>query len=95
LGKVNVKHGQVIQKGDLIGLTGNTGRSNGPHLHYEIRFMQQALNPFWFVKWTMGNFEQIFTKEKRVPWTPLLAQITSCLEESTKEPILDTNSSEE
>ncbi len=80
LGKINVKHGQVIQKGDLIGLTGNTGRSNGPHLHYEIRFMQRALNPFWFIKWNMGNFEQIFSKEKHVPWKPLLNLITDCLE---------------
>ena len=94
LGKISVKHGQVIQKGDLIGLTGNTGRSNGPHLHYEIRFMQQALNPFWFVKWTMGNFEEIFTKEKRVPWTPLLAQITSCLEETGTTSIPEHNSSQ-
>jgi len=75
LGKIKVRHGQVIQKGDLIALTGNTGRSNGPHLHYEIRYMQRALNPFWFIKWTMGNYEQIFEKEKRVPWNPLLELI--------------------
>jgi len=55
LGKINVKLGQVIQKGDLIALTGNSGRSKGPHLHYEIRFMQKAVNPFWFIKWTMNN----------------------------------------
>ena len=79
LGKVKVKHGQVVQKGDLIGLTGNTGRSNGPHLHYEIRFMQQALNPYWFIKWTMNNYEEIFTKEKHIPWEPLLGLITSWL----------------
>ncbi len=77
LGKINVKHGQVVQKGDLIGLTGNSGRSNGPHLHYEIRFMHRALNPFWFIKWTMSNYEEIFQKEKHVPWEPLLALITS------------------
>jgi murein DD-endopeptidase MepM/ murein hydrolase activator NlpD len=75
LGKINVKHGQVIQKGDLIGLTGNSGLSNGPHLHYEIRFMQRPLNPFWFIKWTMSNYEEIFTKEKNVPWRPLLELI--------------------
>ena len=100
LGKVNVKHGQVVQKGDLIGLTGNTGRSNGPHLHYEIRFMQQALNPFWFIKWTMGNYEQIFEKEKHVPWKPLLSLIASwiesavpvkCEETNTTVPVEDAN----
>jgi len=80
LGKINVKHGQVVQKGDLIGLTGNSGLSNGPHLHYEIRFMQRALNPFWFIKWTMGNYEEIFKKEKHVPWKPLLELIASMVD---------------
>ncbi len=77
LGKIKVKNGQVVQKGDLIGLTGNSGMSNGPHLHYEIRFLQQALNPFWFIKWTMNNYNQIFEKEKHVPWKPLLELIVS------------------
>ena len=76
LNKIKVKHGDIVQKGDLIALTGNTGRSNGPHLHYEIRFLQQALNPFWFIKWTMGNYEEIFKRERKVPWEPLLGLIT-------------------
>ena len=91
LGKVKVKHGDVVQKGDLIGLTGNTGRSNGPHLHYEIRFLQRALNPFWFIKWTMSDFDKIFTKEKKVPWEPLLGVITSCMEETLSTEAAETN----
>lgn len=80
LGKIKVKHGQVVQKGDLIALTGNSGRSNGPHLHYEIRFMHRAVNPFWFIKWTMNNYEEIFKKEKQVPWEPLLALIADWID---------------
>ena len=80
LGKIKVKHGQVVQKGDLIALTGNSGRSNGPHLHYEIRFMHRAVNPFWFIKWTMNNYEEIFKKEKHVPWEPLLALIAGWID---------------
>ncbi|MEE8589050.1 MAG: M23 family metallopeptidase [Sulfurimonadaceae bacterium] len=80
LGKINVKHGQVVQKGDLIALTGNSGRSNGPHLHYEIRFMHRAVNPFWFIKWTMNNYEEIFKKEKHVPWEPLLGLIAGWID---------------
>ncbi len=91
LGKVKVKHAQVVQKGDLIGLTGNTGRSNGPHLHYEIRFMQQALNPYWFIKWTMNNYEEIFTKEKHIPWAPLLSLITSYLPEESSQKCVQDN----
>ena len=45
LGKINVKHGQVIQKGDLIGLSGNSGISNGPHLHYEFLLNGVHRNP--------------------------------------------------
>ena len=91
LGKVKVKHGQVVQKGDLIALTGNTGRSSGPHLHYEIRFMQQALNPFWFIKWTMNNYEEIFKREKHVPWESLLGLIVSWIEDEAPEACSEVN----
>jgi len=37
LSKVSVKSGQLVKKGDLIGYTGNTGSSTGPHLHFEIQ----------------------------------------------------------
>ena len=37
LSKVNVKAGQAVRKGDLIGWSGNTGNSTGPHLHFEVR----------------------------------------------------------
>ena len=36
LSKYNVKRGQKVKRGDIIGYVGNTGRSAGPHLHYEI-----------------------------------------------------------
>lgn len=45
LSKIKVKPGQVVQSGQLIGLGGSTGRSSGPHLHFEVRFKGQALNP--------------------------------------------------
>lgn len=37
LTKSNVTAGQRVEKGDLIGYTGNTGNSSGPHLHFEVR----------------------------------------------------------
>jgi murein DD-endopeptidase MepM/ murein hydrolase activator NlpD len=45
LSKIKVKPGQVVAAGQLIGLGGSTGRSSGPHLHFEVRFKGQALNP--------------------------------------------------
>ncbi|MEN4053615.1 MULTISPECIES: M23 family metallopeptidase [Sulfurimonas] len=72
LNKVVVKSGQFVKKGDLIAYSGNSGLSNGPHLHYEVRFIHRALNPFYFIKWTQQNYNEIFQKEKKVPWQSLI-----------------------
>jgi len=76
LSKVKVKAGQFVKKGDLIALSGNSGLSNGPHLHYEVRFIARPLNPYWFIKWSVNNFNEIFQKEKKVPWQSLIAMIS-------------------
>ncbi|AII14632.1 zinc metallopeptidase, M23 family [Campylobacter iguaniorum] len=67
-----VKEGQFIKKGDLIGYSGNTGMSTGPHLHYEVRFVQRALDPTNFMNWNNKNYEEIFKKEQRVSWQSLI-----------------------
>lgn len=72
LNKTVVKSGSFVKKGTLIAYTGNTGMSNGPHLHYEIRFIHRNVNPFWFIKWTQQNYDEIFQKEKKIPWQSLI-----------------------
>lgn len=49
LSRLSVKHGQQVTRGALIGYTGNTGRSTGPHLHYEILVKGRPVNPRAFL----------------------------------------------
>jgi len=73
LGKITVHMGDTVTKGDVIGLSGNTGLSTAPHLHYEIRFLTRPLNPYWFIKWRLENYTSIFKRERKVPWESLIA----------------------
>src|SRR5215470_10068957 len=45
LSKFVVKRGQSVEQGATIGLTGNSGHSSGPHLHYEVRVNERPVNP--------------------------------------------------
>ena len=49
MSRLAVSAGQRVKKGDLIGYVGSTGRSTGPHLHYEVRISGVAVNPIPFM----------------------------------------------
>ncbi len=49
LSRIEVNQGDLIQRGQLMGLIGSTGRSTGPHLHYELRLDGKPINPRRFL----------------------------------------------
>lgn len=49
LSKINVKPGQKVEVGEVLGLGGSTGNSTGPHLHFECRFLYQTFDPEWIL----------------------------------------------
>jgi murein DD-endopeptidase MepM/ murein hydrolase activator NlpD len=79
----SVKSGDYISKGDLIGYVGNTGRSTGPHLHYEIRYLHKWLNPDKFLTWSSSTYENVMASERLVNWTKLMDQIEKRLQVQT------------
>lgn len=76
LSATHVKVGQVVKAGEVIGLGGNTGRSTGPHLHYEVRYQGNPLNPL-----EMYDFENNLLKYDTLNVT---AQSFAYLKESRK-----------
>ena len=56
LSKIRVSVGQKVSRGALIGDMGNTGRSTGPHLHYEIRVDGRSVDPMSFIKAAQNVF---------------------------------------
>ena len=57
----NVHTGQRINRGDIIGYVGNSGRSTGPHLHYEVRYKGRPVNPknFYYMDLTPEEYEEM------------------------------------
>lgn len=67
LNKYNVRRGQRVKRGDIIGYVGNTGRSVGPHVHYEIFKDNKKINPlnFYYGNLSQKEFDALLTQSRQ------------------------------
>lgn len=61
MSKINVRKGQSVKRGQVIGLVGNTGTSVAPHLHYEVRINDQPVDPvnYYYNDLTPEQYERM------------------------------------
>lgn len=57
LSRTNVQSGDMVKAGQIIGFGGSTGRSRGPHLHFEIRYCDQTFDPEFILDFESGNLK--------------------------------------
>jgi len=86
MSRINVKEGDIIPKGTIIGLSGNSGSSTGPHLHYEIKFTDKFLDPINFVYWNIKTFNTLIRKNLKISWKKLIT-----LEKNINNDLLEGN----
>jgi murein DD-endopeptidase MepM/ murein hydrolase activator NlpD len=72
---IEVQVGTYVRRGELLGYSGNTGASTAPHLHYEVRHLNRRLDPATFMRWSLEDYDLLFTKEDRVEWESLVEVI--------------------
>ncbi|MBF0141175.1 MAG: M23 family metallopeptidase [Magnetococcales bacterium] len=74
LADLGVRKGDFVRKGSLIGRTGNSGLSSGPHLHYEVRLVNRTLNPTGFLNWDVKTMQSTY-RGRQVAWQTFVDRI--------------------
>lgn len=84
LSRFAVKSGDYVNKGDIIAYVGSTGRSTGPHLHYEVRYLTKWLDPKQFMFWDTKVVNSITKKVSKVNWKSIFKQTKNMIQLSRK-----------
>jgi len=85
LSRFAVKSGDYVTKGQKIAYVGSTGRSTGPHLHYEVRYLTKWLDPKQFMFLDLDNINTTSAKITKVNWKSILKQTEKLISLSTKQ----------
>lgn len=83
LSNLKVHKGAFIRKGTLIGYIGNSGLSTGPHLHYEIKYLRNYVDPAAFMKADDQRFASLLQKSPQIDWQSLIGAITATYQRFT------------
>jgi len=61
MSSIKVRAGQSVKRGDIIGLVGSTGKSTGPHLHYEVHYKGEVMNPqnYYFLDLSPAEYDRM------------------------------------
>lgn len=81
LSRMDVKPGDWVTSGDVIGLGGSTGRSTGPHLHFEVRYQGFAFDPQWIADYETGKLHSSVFVLKRTYLDPYSHYVPQTLDE--------------
>ena len=81
LSRRDVYPGDWVSSGDIIGLGGSTGRSTGPHLHFEVRYHGFAFDPQWLADYETGKLHKNVLVLKRTYFSPSSHYVPETIDE--------------
>jgi murein DD-endopeptidase MepM/ murein hydrolase activator NlpD len=79
---LEVLPGDIVHKGDILGIATSSGGADEANIHYEIRYLGQAINPLQFLQWEFGSHE-IFTTVRGIKWPSLISLINKQITHQT------------